>query len=158
MAIQPNLIALRARSKRGVRKARCANERAPQLLGCIPRPEILDQPQQHPRAGVDIGEFDMFVGVMADAAAAAHENHADIGDIDHGHAIMPCPARQFEHAKALTRNCFRQLGLEPRRARHGAVLVGCVATVVAAAWECDLDRGKARQVLDRAELVDVTAG
>ncbi len=33
-----------------------------------------------------------------------------------------------------------------------------VATVVVAAWEGDLDRAKALQVLDRAELVGMTAG
>jgi hypothetical protein len=31
-------------------------------------------------------------------------------------------------------------------------------TVVVAAWENDLDRDKARRVLDGAEVVDVTAG
>src|SRR6202045_4954292 len=40
----------------------------------------------------------------------------------------------------------------------GNLIGNCVATVVVAAWEGDLDRGKARQVLDGAELVDVTAG
>jgi aerobic C4-dicarboxylate transport protein len=39
-----------------------------------------------------------------------------------------------------------------------ALIGNCVATVVVAAWEGDLDRDKARQVLDGAELVDVTAG
>src|SRR3979411_2706470 len=38
-------------------------------------------------------------------------------------------------------------------------LIGnCVATVVVAAWEGDLDRAKAQHVLDGDELVDVTAG
>src|SRR6202790_767993 len=38
-------------------------------------------------------------------------------------------------------------------------LIGnCVATVMVAAWEGDLDRDKARHVLDGEELVDVTAG
>jgi aerobic C4-dicarboxylate transport protein len=37
-------------------------------------------------------------------------------------------------------------------------LGNCVATVVVAAWEGDLDRVKARQVLDGTKLVDVTAG
>jgi aerobic C4-dicarboxylate transport protein len=38
-------------------------------------------------------------------------------------------------------------------------LVGnCVATVVIAAWEGDLDRNTAHRVLDGAETVDVTAG
>ena len=40
----------------------------------------------------------------------------------------------------------------------GNLIGNCVATVVVAAWEGDLDRAKARQVLDGAELVDVTAG
>jgi aerobic C4-dicarboxylate transport protein len=40
----------------------------------------------------------------------------------------------------------------------GNLIGNCVATVVVAAWEGDLDRAKAKQVLDGAEMVDVTAG
>ena len=40
----------------------------------------------------------------------------------------------------------------------GNLIGNCVATVVVAAWEGDLDRAKAQQVLDGTELVDVTAG
>src|SRR5207344_2665919 len=40
----------------------------------------------------------------------------------------------------------------------GNLIGNCVATVVVAAWEGDLDRAKATQVLDGGELVDVTAG
>src|SRR6201988_4792371 len=40
----------------------------------------------------------------------------------------------------------------------GNLIGNCVATVVVASWEGDLDRTKAHQVLDGAELVDVTAG
>jgi aerobic C4-dicarboxylate transport protein len=40
----------------------------------------------------------------------------------------------------------------------GNLVGNCVATVVVAAWEGDLDHDKARRVLDGAELVDVTAG
>jgi aerobic C4-dicarboxylate transport protein len=40
----------------------------------------------------------------------------------------------------------------------GNLIGNCVATVVVAAWEGDLDRAKAVQVLDGGELVDVTAG
>jgi aerobic C4-dicarboxylate transport protein len=40
----------------------------------------------------------------------------------------------------------------------GNLIGNCVATVVVAAWEGDLDRAKARRVLDGDELVDVTAG
>ena len=40
----------------------------------------------------------------------------------------------------------------------GNLIGNCVATVVIAAWEGDLDRTKAIRVLDGAELVDVTAG
>ena len=40
----------------------------------------------------------------------------------------------------------------------GNLIGNCVATVVVAAWEGDLDRAKAGQVLDGSELVDVTAG
>src|SRR5258708_4252428 len=78
----------------------------------VPRPEILDQPQQHARAGVGIGHIDMLVGMMADAAPAADEHHGDIGDVDHRHAVMACPARQFEHAKALGGDGGGDLALE----------------------------------------------
>ena len=40
----------------------------------------------------------------------------------------------------------------------GNLVGNCVATVVVAAWEGDLDRAKAAKVLDGGELVDVTAG
>src|SRR6202166_3099871 len=40
----------------------------------------------------------------------------------------------------------------------GNLIGNCVATVVVAAWEGDLDRDKATHVLDGEELVDVTAG
>ena len=40
----------------------------------------------------------------------------------------------------------------------GNLIGNCIATVVVAAWEGDLDLAKARKVLDGAELVDVTAG
>jgi Na+/H+-dicarboxylate symporter len=45
--------------------------------------------------------------------------------------------------------------------RHDAicnVIGNCVATVVVAAWEGDLDHVKAKPVLEGDELVDVTAG
>ena len=68
----------------------------------------------------------MLVGVMADAAAAADEHHGDVGDVDHGHAVMPGPARQLEYRKTFRRDRLRDLGLQPGRARRGAVLVGDV--------------------------------
>ncbi|MCS3726547.1 dicarboxylate/amino acid:cation symporter [Bradyrhizobium betae] len=40
----------------------------------------------------------------------------------------------------------------------GNLTGNCVATVVVAAWEGDLERAKAAKVLDGGELVDVTAG
>lgn len=40
----------------------------------------------------------------------------------------------------------------------GNLIGNCVATVVVADWEGDLDRAKAAKVLDGGELVDVTAG
>ena len=40
----------------------------------------------------------------------------------------------------------------------GNLIGNCVATVVVAAWEGDLDRAKAHEVLDGTELVDVTTG
>ncbi|MBC9876410.1 dicarboxylate/amino acid:cation symporter [Bradyrhizobium sp. INPA01-394B] len=44
-------------------------------------------------------------------------------------------------------------------ARAAGNLIGnCVATVVVAAWEGDLDRAKAAKVLEGGEMVDVTAG
>src|SRR4030088_2337141 len=66
----------------------------------------------------------MLVRMMADAAAASHEHHGDVGDVDHRHAVVPGPARQFEHAKTLGGNGVRHLALEPRRAWYGAVLMG----------------------------------
>ena len=40
----------------------------------------------------------------------------------------------------------------------GNLIGNCVATVVIAAWEGDLDRETAARVLDGKEVVDVTAG
>lgn len=40
----------------------------------------------------------------------------------------------------------------------GNLIGNCVATVVVAAWEGDLDRAKAAKVLEGGELVDVTEG
>jgi aerobic C4-dicarboxylate transport protein len=40
----------------------------------------------------------------------------------------------------------------------GNLIGNCVATVVIAAWEKDLDRERAREVLDGQFAVDVTAG
>lgn len=40
----------------------------------------------------------------------------------------------------------------------GNLIGNCVATVVVAAWEGDLDHAKAKRVLDGEEVVDVTAG
>ena len=40
----------------------------------------------------------------------------------------------------------------------GNLIGNCVATVVVAAWEGDLDGAKAAKVLDGTEVVDVTAG
>jgi aerobic C4-dicarboxylate transport protein len=40
----------------------------------------------------------------------------------------------------------------------GNLIGNCVATVVVAAWERDLDHAKAVRILDGAEVVDVTAG
>src|SRR4030081_2656466 len=40
----------------------------------------------------------------------------------------------------------------------GNLIGNCVATVVIAAWEKDLDHAKAKEVLEGEELVDVTAG
>jgi aerobic C4-dicarboxylate transport protein len=40
----------------------------------------------------------------------------------------------------------------------GNLIGNCVATVVVAAWEGDLDHAKAKRVLEGDELVDVTAG
>ena len=40
----------------------------------------------------------------------------------------------------------------------GNLIGNCVATVVVAAWEGDLDHAKAHAVLDGTEVVAVTAG
>jgi aerobic C4-dicarboxylate transport protein len=40
----------------------------------------------------------------------------------------------------------------------GNLIGNCVATVVIAAWEKDLDLGTAKEVLDGEVLVDVTSG
>jgi aerobic C4-dicarboxylate transport protein len=40
----------------------------------------------------------------------------------------------------------------------GNLIGNCVATVVVAAWEGDLDRTRAQHILNGEELVDVTAG
>jgi aerobic C4-dicarboxylate transport protein len=40
----------------------------------------------------------------------------------------------------------------------GNLIGNCVATVVVAAWEGDLDHARAVEVLDGGEFVDVTAG
>src|SRR3984893_18549894 len=85
------------------------------------RPAILSHAELYARACVGVGEFDMLVGVVADTAAATHEDHADIGDVDHRHAVMARAARQFEHTKTLPRNGLRDFGSQPRRAWHGAV-------------------------------------
>ena len=40
----------------------------------------------------------------------------------------------------------------------GNLIGNCVATVVIASWEGDIDRAKAQRVLDGHEVVDVTQG
>ena len=86
--------------------------------------KFLDQPQQHAGAGIGVVHFDMLGGVVADAATAAHEHHADIGDVDHRHAVMARAARQFIYPKTFGGDGLGHLRLQPRRARHGAVFVG----------------------------------
>src|SRR4051794_25297412 len=66
----------------------------------------------------------MLVRMMADASATSHEHHGDIGDVDHRHAVMSRSARQLGKTKTLAGNSLRDLVLEPRRARRGAILVG----------------------------------
>ena len=60
----------------------------------------------------------MLVGVMADAAAAADEDHAGIGDIDHGHAVMAGAARQLEYGKRQTLAAPIQIGDAGDRRYH----------------------------------------
>src|SRR3977135_3046371 len=55
-------------------------------------PKTFDQPQQHPRPGVGVGQFDMLVRMMADAAAATHEQHCDVVDVDHRPDVVTRPA------------------------------------------------------------------
>ena len=73
----------------------------------------------------------MLVGMVADAAAAAHEHHADIGDVDHRHAVMPCPARQFEHAKTFARRPLRDIWLRSQGAQ-GTVRFSWVTSICSA--------------------------
>ncbi len=61
---------------------------------------------------------------MADPAAAAHEHHRHVRDVDHRHAVVAGAARELEDAIALARDGIRQLPSEPRRAGHGAIVVG----------------------------------
>jgi aerobic C4-dicarboxylate transport protein len=73
------------------------------------------------------------------------------------------PTTSFD---ALSRNDVLQVLFFAVLFGVGLALVGdekgalgnCVATVVVAAWEGDLDRAKAAKVLEGGELVDVTAG
>ena len=53
---------------------------------------------------------------MADAALAAHEQHADIGQIDERHAIVTGSAREFAHRQSLRGNRLADLFHQPRRA------------------------------------------
>ena len=92
----------------------------------VARSKIFDEPQQHPRAGIRIRQIDMLVGMMADAASAAHENHRHIGDIDHRHAVVARAAWQFEHAVAFRGDRRRHLLFQPWCAGHGAVFMGHV--------------------------------
>jgi hypothetical protein len=94
------------------------------LLPTPLRLKVLDHPPQDAGAGVRIRQLDMLVRVMADAAAATDEDHADIGDVDHRHAVMPGSALQLEHAKAFGSDCVCDLRLQPGRAGRGAVLMG----------------------------------
>jgi hypothetical protein len=56
------------------------------------------------------------------------------------------------------RRCSRS-GLLHRHGGRGWQLIGnCVATIVVAAWEGDLDYAQGKEVLDGRELVDVTVG
>ena len=91
---------------------------------------------------------------MADAAAAADEDHADIGDVDHGHAVVAGAARQLERRKTLGSNGLRDLRLQPGGTGHGAVLVGDVELQrEIAAFGCCLDL--ADNVGDREPAVHV---
>src|SRR5712691_8195964 len=62
--------------------------------------------------------------MMADPAAAAHEHHRHVRDVDHRHPVMAGAAREFEDAIALARDGIRHLPSEPGRAGHGAIVVG----------------------------------
>src|SRR5262249_59775916 len=52
------------------------------------RPEILDEAQEHARADGDVVERHRLGGGVADALLAAHEEHADVGEIDHRHPVV----------------------------------------------------------------------
>src|SRR5216684_1156363 len=78
--------------------------------------EVFDKAQEYLRAGVHVLERDRFRRVMADAALAAHEQHADIGQIDERHAIVTGSAREFAHRQSLRGNRSADLFHQPRRA------------------------------------------
>src|SRR5689334_17541304 len=65
----------------------------------------------------------MFARMMADAATASHEDHADVGDVDHSHPVMPGAAWQFDDTTALSCNRVGNLALQPVGAGHRAILV-----------------------------------
>src|SRR5258705_2373011 len=67
----------------------------------LPWTEVLDQPQQNLCARAGIGDIDMLVRMVADPAAASHEQHRHVGDVDHRHAVVTGPAWQFKHPMAL---------------------------------------------------------
>jgi hypothetical protein len=63
-------------------------------------------------------------GRISDAATAAHEQHRNIGDVDHRHAVVARSAWQLERAKPLRRDGLRHLAIQPWRALHAAVFAG----------------------------------
>ena len=59
-----------------------------------------DEAREHARAGGDVGERDRLGRIVADAAVAADEQHADRRDVDDRHAVVAGARRQVMHAHA----------------------------------------------------------
>src|SRR3546814_3705987 len=65
------------------------------------RIEVLEEVEEHPRGRLGILGGDAFQRIVADAAAAAHEEHADRAERRQGHGIVAGAARQPERADSL---------------------------------------------------------
>src|SRR2546430_1010542 len=106
-----------ASSRRSARKERiaaCGSDIGFQEpVGLLPsRPEIFDETQEDARGHGCIFLADRFGRVMAYAALAPYEQHADIGYGDHRHAVVPRPSGHPARADALSLDRPGELVLE----------------------------------------------